>query len=386
MVRRLVWSLLVCAGLLTFAAPAPAMDLRAGPAARVPAQETVADDLYMAGPFVSVDGQVRGDVAAAGGTVSVRGQTSGDLLLAGGTVEAGGPVGASIRAVGGTVVVRGAVAADVVAAGGRVSIDQASRIGRDAALAGGSVWLLGAVGRDARIAGGSVEIGGTVGGNLLIRASEIRLLPTAVVRGNLIYSSELPIQIADGARVAGTVTREAYPVRPMPSRQAMRGFRIFFGIADFFWMLIITLVLVAVAPHGLQVTADAARTRLGASLGWGLLLLFVVPLVIVALLVTVLGIPVGALLLVAHVLALFASHAAAGLAVGQTVAPRLQSPYAEASIGIGIIAIATNLPYIGWLLRLLVVAVGFGALISVLWQRRTPAPPSRPLPVGPAVA
>jgi hypothetical protein len=185
--------------------------------------------------------------------------------------------------------------------------------------------------------------------------------------------------------VAGTVTREAYPVRPMPSSQAMRGFRIIFGIADFFWMLIIALVIVAVFPHGVQTIADAVRMRPGASLGWGLLMLVTVPLIILALVMTVLGIPVGVLLLVAHVLVLFVSHAAAGLAVGQLVAPRLQSPYAEAAIGIGFIAVVTNLPYIGWLLRLLILAIGFGAVVSVIWQRRAPTPPS-PMPAGPAVA
>ncbi|MDR7420506.1 MAG: polymer-forming cytoskeletal protein [Armatimonadota bacterium] len=386
MLRRRMWSLLVFAAVLGLAAPSSAMDLRAGPAARILQHETIADDLYMAGPYVSVDGQVRGDLAAAGGAVTVRGQTTGDLLLAGGTVDVAGPVGGAVRVMGGTVVVRGTVGTDLLAAGGTVSVDQSARISRDMALAGGEVWFLGSASRNAWIAGSRVEISGAIGGNLVIRASEINLLPTAVVRGNLTYSSERPIQIAEGARVAGTVTQEAFPIRPMPSRQALRGLRIFFGIADFFWMLVVTLVLIAVTPRGVQVTADVARTRPGASLGWGLLFLFTVPLAIVALMITVLGIPAGMLLVLAHLLGLFAGHAAAGLAVGQTVAPRLQSPYAEATIGIGIIAIATNLPYIGWVLRVLVVAVGFGALILVLWQRRTPASPSRPTPVGPAVA
>jgi cytoskeletal protein CcmA (bactofilin family) len=378
---------LVCAVTFVVAGPAAALEMRAGPAARVAQAETIGDDLYLAGPFVSLDGQVRGDLAAAGGTVSVRGQTTGGLLLAGGTIDIGGPVGAGIRALGGTVVVRGTVGTDLVAAGGRISIDQTARVGRDLAIAGGSVSFMGSTGRNAWIAGGDVEIGGTIAGHAMIRAGEIKLLPTAVIRGNLTYSSEHPIQIAEGARVAGTVTREAYPVRPMPSRQAVRGFRIIFGIADFFWTLIIALVVVAVFPHGVQTTADAIRMRPGASLGWGLLMLVAVPLIILALVVTVLGIPIGVLLLVAHVLVLFASHAAAGLAAGQLAAPRLRSPYAEVAIGIGLIAVATNLPYIGWLLRLLILAAGFGAVVRVIWQGRAPTPPpSKPLPVGPIVA
>jgi cytoskeletal protein CcmA (bactofilin family) len=299
-------------------------------------------------------------------------------------IDVGGPVNAAIRAAGGTIFVRGTVGTDVVAVGGRVSVDPSARIGRDLAVAGGTVWFMGSAGRNAWITAANVEIGGTVAGNMMIRASEIKLLPTAVIRGNLTYSSEHPIQIAEGARVAGTVTREAYPVRPMPSRQAMRGFRIIFGIADFFWMLIVALVLIAVLPYGVQASADAVRMRPGASLGWGLVLLVLVPLIILAFIVTLLGIPVGVLVLVAHLLALFASHAATGLALGQLVAPRLQSPFAEAAIGIGIIAVATNLPYIGWVLRLLALAIGFGAVVLVIWQRRTR--PAKPMPVGPAVA
>jgi cytoskeletal protein CcmA (bactofilin family) len=375
---------LVCLTVLAAAAPAAALEMRAGPAARLAQTESVDDDLYLAGPYVSVDGQVRGDLIAAGGTVNIRGQTTGALMVAGGMIDVGGPVNAAIRAAGGTIFVRGTVGTDVVAVGGRVSVDPSARIGRDLAVAGGTVWFMGSAGRNAWITAANVEIGGTVAGNMMIRASEIKLLPTAVIRGNLTYSSEHPIQIAEGARVAGTVTREAYPVRPMPSRQAMRGFRIIFGIADFFWMLIVALVLIAVLPYGVQASADAVRMRPGASLGWGLVLLVLVPLIILAFIVTLLGIPVGVLVLVAHLLALFASHAATGLALGQLVAPRLQSPFAEAAIGIGIIAVATNLPYIGWVLRLLALAIGFGAVVLVIWQRRTR--PAKPMPVGPAVA
>jgi hypothetical protein len=115
------------------------------------------------------------------------------------------------------------------------------------------------------------------------------------------------------------------------------------------------------------------------------LLLIVLPLLVIALMIMVVGIPIGVLLLFAHVLAVFVSHTSIALAIGQFVAPRLRSSYAEVAIGVGVVAIATNLPYIGWLLRLLAVAVGLGAVALVLWRRRTPATP-RPIPAGPAVA
>ncbi len=365
--------------------PAAALEMRSGPSARVASPEVVDDDLYVASGRVGVDGRIRGDLIAAGGTIGVRGQVDGGVLALGGTLDLTGRVGTSVRAAGGSVLIGGVVGRDAVVAGGDVEILQEAHITRDLAAVGGTVVLRGAVDRNVQIAGGSVEIAGTIGGNALVRANKVVLLPSAVVRGNLIYSSEQPADIAQGT-VRGQVSREPYPVRPVPSRGALRGFRIAVGIMDFLWMLILALVLVAVAPRAVQVPADVVRERSWASLGWGLLLLLAVPALIIAFVVMLIGIPIAVVLLLAHVLALFVSHAATGLAIGQRLLPRLKSRYVEVAIGVGIIAIATNLPVIGFFLRLLVVAVGLGAVVLVLWARRGPAAPAvPPAPVVPPV-
>jgi len=380
-VRRSVAVLIVVVGTVWAAvSPVVALDTRTGPQARVGQGEVVDDDLYVAGGQVSMDGRVRGDLLAAGGRVRVRGQVDGDILAVGGTIEISGPVGASIRAAGGNIDIEGPVGADTVVLGGTVGIEQGARIKRDLAVAGGNVTLRGTVGRNVKVAGGRVEIAGSVDGNVMIRGGEVVLLPTAVVRGNLNYSSDRPAQIAPGARMAGNVTREPYPSRPMPSQRAFRGFRIAFGVVDFVWMLVLGLVMVAVIPQGVQTTADTLRRRPVASLGWGLLLLLAIPVVAIALFVMIIGIPVAILLLVAHILALFVSHAAAGLAIGQGLAARL-SRYGQVALGIVIIAVATNLPFIGVLLRLLVVAFGLGAVALAIWRPRG-TPPSDPAPAA----
>jgi cytoskeletal protein CcmA (bactofilin family) len=369
--------------------PAAAMEMRAGPAGRLGPGETIDDDLYLAAGLVSVDGRVRGDLVASGGTLNFRGQVDGGVLAAAGTLDLSGTIGTTARIVGGTVSLRGTVGADAVAAGGTVLVEGPAQVRRDLAAAGGTVIVAGTVGRHARLAGGRVEIGGTVNGNLLVRGGEIVILPSAVVRGNLTYSSEQPIRIAQGSRIHGTVTQEQYPVRPVPSRAARRGFRVAFGVVDFFWMLMIALALIAVAPRGVQATADTLRARPWASLGWGALLLFSVPMLVIALMVMIIGIPVGVILLVVHVLALFTSHAAAGLALGQRITPGVASRYASIAVGVAVIAIATHIPYAGWLLRLASVAIGLGAIALTLWERRNPpagAPSNVSPPEWPAVA
>ncbi|MGQ0550107.1 MAG: hypothetical protein ACT4PY_10625 [Armatimonadota bacterium] len=373
----LVAGLLVLAGL----APAAALDTRTGPTARVAQGEVLDDDLYVTGARVSVDGRIRGDLLALGGQIRVRGQVDGDVMALGGAVEVSGPVGASIRAIGGSILIEGPVGADAVVLGGSAEIEQQARIRRDLAVTGGNVALRGTVGRNVKVAGGRVEIAGNVDGNVLVRGGEVVVLPSAVVRGNLTYSSEQPVQIAPGARVLGSVTQEPYPVRPIPSRRTLRGFRIAFGVFDFIWMLVLGLVMVAVLPRGVQVTADTIRDRVWASLGWGLVLLVAIPVAVIVLFVILIGIPLAVVLLTAHVLALFLSHAAAGLAIGQVLATRL-SRYAQVAIGIAVIALATHLPFVGLLLRFMIVALGLGAVVLAIWR---PRPPER-LPAPPALA
>ncbi len=361
--------------------PAAALDTRAGPSARVGQGETVDDDLYLTGGRVSVDGRIRGDLVAIGGLIRVRGQVDGDVLALAGTIEVSGPVGASIRAAGGSIVIEGPVGGDAVVAGGSAEIEPQARIRRDLAVAAGNVALRGTVGRNVKVAGGRVEIAGTVDGNVVVRGGEVVILPSATVRGNLTYSSDQPVTIAPGARVLGTVTQEPYPVRPVPSRRTLRGFRIAFGVFDFIWMLVLGLVMVAVLPSGVQATANTMRDRVWASLGSGLLLLIAIPVAVIVLFVIVIGIPVALVLLLAHILALFVSHAAAGLAIGQVVAVRL-SRYAQVAIGIAIIALATHLPFVGLLLRFLIIALGLGAVVLAIWR---PRPPER-LQAPPALA
>ncbi len=380
--RKGVAVLLVAGGVaLAGLTPAAALDTRSGPFARVAQSEVIDDDLYIGAARVSVDGRVRGDLLALGGQIRVRGQVDGDVLALGGAIEVSGPIGASIRAAGASIVIEGPVGADAVVLGGSVEIEPDARIRRDLAVAGGTVVLRGAVGRNVKVGGGRVEIAGAVGGNVLVRGGEVVLLSSAVVRGNLTYSSEQPVAISPGARVLGSVTREPFPVRPVPSRRTMQEFRIAFGVFDFLWMLVLALVMVAVVPHGVQATANVLRRRPWASLGWGIVLLVAMPVAVVALFVILVGIPIAVVLLLAHLLALFVSHAAAGLAIGQGLAGRLRSPYAQVAMGVAVIALATNLPVVGIFLRLLVVALGLGGVALAFWARRAPPapiPPSTP--------
>ena len=67
--------------------------LRSGRDVTVPAEETVATDLYVSAGTVTVDGTVQGDLVVTGGSLTLNGTVDGDVLAAGGTIRVGGTVG-----------------------------------------------------------------------------------------------------------------------------------------------------------------------------------------------------------------------------------------------------------------------------------------------------
>lgn len=372
---RLVLVVAVVLSVLFGSAPALAVETRAGQVTRVAQDEIIDDDLYVASSRATIEGRVRGDLISLGGQLRLRGRVDGDALVVAGTAEIAGTVGASVRALAGTVLVEGTVGGDVTVAGGTVEFEGASRVARDVAVAAGTVALRGVVGRNAHLAGGRTEISGTVGGNVTARGGEVVLLPSAVVRGNLTYSSDRPVRISSGATVLGRVVERPYPVSRPSAAQAFRGTRIVLGIVDFFWLLVLALVLVAVLPDATLKSAEVLRGRPWASLGIGLALVLAIPFLMFLLVVTLVGIPLAIVVVLGSMLAVFLAHVAAALAIGQRLFPRLQSRYSEAAIGVGAIAIVTSLPVVGYPLRMLVLALGLGALVIALWGRRTPPSP-----------
>ena len=44
-------------------------------------------------------------------------------------------------------------------------------------------------------------------------------------------------------------------------------------------------------------------------------------------------------------------------------------------LGAAIVVLLSSLPVIGWLVKLVVVVLGFGAVLWALWRRSEPAPP-----------
>ncbi|MBX4211796.1 MAG: polymer-forming cytoskeletal protein, partial [Candidatus Yanofskybacteria bacterium] len=241
--------------------------------------QSVNDDLYVGSGSVTISGVVTGDLIAAGGNLSFSGRVSEDATLAGGTVNINGTIGDDLRVAGGNVTLNGAVADDVFVAGGQVHVAQ------DAVING-----------DVVAAGGEVTIDGRVNGNINITSGQVKLGSSAVINGNLVYKSGKEAQIDSGARIAGT-TQFNKISHGVPGRNFIGPFIVFSMVAKTIILLVCALLLIWIFRTKAPRVVHHALGNFWHNVLRGFLVMIAVPVAIIILFITVVGIPFAVLLL-----------------------------------------------------------------------------------------
>lgn len=328
----------------------------------------VGEDLYVAGGRVDVLAEVDGDVLATGGDINIDSVIAGDLLVVGGEVMLHGRVEDDARLVGGDIMINATVDDDAVAAGGNVLLAPGAYIKGDAMLAGGVVDLAGRVKGNASMAGGELKISGQIDGNADLAGESIEIGPSAVIRGNLTYRSPQPAFIHELARIEGQVVHIETPT-PDPQE-------VFMGMVAAALFLWISLALTGVVLYLALPGATLASARnIGAetwkSLGLGLAVLAVTPLLVFLLMVSGVGWMLAMVLMLGYFLLLLLGFLIGVLSLGDAFlrkirAGREPSRLANSLLFIILLLLVTAvgmIPLLGWLLVLLLLLLGVGGSI-----------------------
>jgi len=324
-------------------------------------------DLVASGADVSVVDSVPGDVMAAGGDIRFTGFAGGDLLSAGGNHVLRGVVLGSLRAAGGNVEVHGDVGRNITLAGGNLVLRPSGRVRGNAYLAGGAIRVDGAVDHLVRATGRDVVLDGVIGGDVNVEAGRLRVGPQAVIRGDLRYrlGTGADAEIEPGARIEGEII-ELESRRTQWLFVALRGL----WIAAF---LFTGVLLVALMPRASRAATATLRRRPFGSLGMGLLWFIVLPLILLLLAATVLGIPLALLGLAVYLGLLYLAPVVVALWIGRLLhrdprPGRFGLVFAFLMGGV-IFALLTLAPYyVGLGVRLLATIFGLGAIAIMAWE------------------
>ena len=361
---------------------------------RIEADPEVSGNLLAMGGQVAVGERIGGNALVSGGTIEMRatvadGATviggnvviesgiSGQSLVVAGNARVGGRYADDLKVMGGNVKITAMMTSDLWAAGGMVNLRPEASVGGSAWLAGGGVRARGAVAGNLRIAARNAEVGGEVLGDLHIDAHEVTILPTARIRGRLIYRAPDKADIHPDAVIGGDVsyTRSESPRRWTHSILAVVGGAI---VALMVGLMVLGGLQVAVFPAQTLAAVRRVSNHPLRATAVGFALLVSAPVLMVLLASTIIGIPLTVVIGATSLLAVVLSFLLTAMAIGRWALDRFgRDPdlttlrrIAAVSLGIVVLMLIALVPIVGVLSLIVAVSLGLGTLAGQVWRSR----------------
>lgn len=340
---------------------------------KVPEGQVIEGNHYMAFGSVIMAGTVSGDLCAAGGNVSIPGKVGRDLWVAGGEITVGDSVGEDVRAAGGQVSLSGPIGGDLMCFAGNTDVDSGCKVAGKVMISTGDLTWAGEAGKDLEANAGVITFKGIVHGNAHLSGADIVVGPGAVVEGDLVYTSAAEAKISPQAVIKGKTDHRLPPERAHKPKKHFPLAAILKILTFWAWSLgslLLGSLLMNLFPGMGQRIEARIRTLHWAALA-GFIVLSLAPAVTLALLLSVLGVPIGLSLLTGVMFALIASIAFAGLTLGRALVELITKKTVTAwfwpmALGIFLIQLLGLIPCFGLILKLLVAIVGVGGMYLAL--------------------
>jgi len=293
--------------------------------------EPIEDDLFITGESININAPIDSAVIA-GGDIDINAPVKGDLFVIGRQVNVNSDVGGKIVAAGGTVNIRDDVARNVVVAGGQVRIRSTSEIGRDVLILGGSVYNA-----------------GNINGTLAVRADSFQNVGTA---GKVDFERAKTDTLWDGEASRWMST---------------------FGLLTIVGFFIVGLIILKLFPFSVAVVDRVIgdSTAIKALMGFILIIATVVLIIVSA--VTVVGLPLAMILGLFFIAALMLTNLFVSYSLGSKISAALKPDLNDMlvfTIGYAILNVLFVIPYVGGLIKLVSVSLGFGAILYALNHQR----------------
>lgn len=229
---------------------------------------------------------------------------------------------------------------------------------------------------------GQITVTGVVEGNVIAMGNSVVLTRKALVKGNVVVLGGVLVK-AKGADVQGTITEinssnisEVITHVLSDEWEGWSWVFAIFSLTIFFSILIIAILMVLLIPKPIQVIAASIREETMKITLWGLLgLVLVVPLAIL-LTVSVIGIVLIPLEMILVVVAGLLGFIAVSQLVGRKLYALFKRPgqhiCRETFWGLVVLWIIGWIPYIGWMIKVLALMMGLGAVIYTRFGTHAP--------------
>ncbi len=357
--------------------------------------DIIDDDVYTSGSRLTMDGVINGDLTSFNYQIEINGEVGQSANLFCRTLQHNGKIDGSLRALAENITVAGYVTRSAVLMGRDVNLAKGAIIERDLKVFGSTVQVDGTVKGNASITGEIVEITGVIAGDIDIDAQKIMILAPAVIAGNLTYTSHRQAEIDStaGVTISGKTTWNL-PKKNEDQSSGINYTSIVVRISSLFAAFVFGILALFVFRGYVEEAVEQVRSRFSVAIAAGLLGIFVLILSLTILLLSIASMiagflmisgdlaPLGSLVLVFSILMLpitsFASISGgillySGKIVLAFIIGYAILKYAKPSVGILsksslflgllILTLVFMIPYVGFILYILISLVGIGGIL-----------------------
>jgi len=364
----IIFSLAIC---LALPIAASAFAVKSDTAVYVAKGETIEGDLYAAGQSITVDGKINGDLICAGQSVNVNGDVEGDVICAGQSVNVNGKVGGNVRVAGNAVNINNEVGRNVNALGASIVLGKDAKIGWSMLFAGTIGEIRGKISGNLTGIGSEVVISGDIAKDVKLKLNNhkkdkggLAVTSNAKIGGNINYTDKNEASFEQGATVAGEINQIMPKIKEQDNKENVWGYGL--GVIySIFASLVIGLVLISFWGKQTKKITDKMLAKAGASIGWGIIVMFIAPILALFLILTLIGIPLAALLIGVWLIAICLSKILVGILIGRSILEKIWKKRRDSLllamvIGIILVKLIVALPLFGWILGLLAIWWGLG--------------------------
>lgn len=292
---------------------------------------------------ISIDSEISDDIFASGGIIEINAPVDG-AVLAGGKVTINAPIYGDLFVTGGQIYLNSNVRGKIVASGGDIEMDGDAR---EVVFAGGNINIHSGseIEEDAYITGGNVRNSGQVEGTLKVRANTF-----------------------ENQGEAGTVDfqREDF-------MEAVTPFFEFVSLVITFGFLLLGIIIMKLFRGYFFRVEEEARESVLKKILIGFFGIIVSGILFLLLTITIVGIPIVMFFGMVFLLFLMLSTLIVSYSVGKIIFDFLERRVDEVIVfivGFVVLNLLFRIPIIGWIIGILAVSLGFGAIVYSIYRRR----------------
>jgi len=338
--------------------------IRTGDNISIAEDQIIEGDFYTAANIINLSGKVDEDLVAAAADITLNGSVGDDVLIIAGRTDIHGTVGDDLRIISGEVTIAEAVAGDVFVIGGVVKILSTATVGGDVIVYAGQATIEGMVEGDIVGSIDELRIDGVVKGDVDVRVSDLTFGDRAAVTGTVRYVSHNVAVQSLNSTIEGELTRSdpALPVKDMTLKVAL---------VPVLVLLFSILTWYLVSRKTLALLVDRATERSPRPILTGIIFILLAPLAASLLMVSMIGVLVGAAILLAYFLIMLLSIISFSAVLGKLLMKLFNKPRAELSlfnltIGVLGVVLLVLLPVIGQLSLLALIILTFGTIVDLI--------------------